>query len=224
MASEDPIYQKIRLTPTETQLQSELAACLEFPETMTRYRRFFLLMLQSHFNHSDNQPFILPTLECLHYDRDENNRTLNVGLSHDFDPDNTETFPGVYIKQGRMTFAKHSLGNDNGESADKGEEDKGYLAKGLFEISHVAPDESIASDLAESTLIFLTAFAHPFARLLGLMGLEVNGMVPGNEIRPAPDKYHEYVVSLQLTWSWGVTLFYESHRIKKFSDTVEITC
>lgn len=205
-------------TPVEVESISGLLKCLEQPRSLNQLRTAFLLLLRFHYASAANYPDDLEALKCLVYDPDNpGDTTLSVEFSHVFDPNKTDNFPGVFVDKTDLRLNRHSMGNLAGFSFDTSREDSSHIASMRINITHVAKEAAVASDLAESTMVLLVGMEPVLRDRLGLLELRVEGVNQGQKAKDQPDRYHRDVVSVVASYEYAASVTLESHRIKKFA-------
>jgi hypothetical protein len=182
--------------------------------TPSKVRRYFLLLLQTHWSSRANWgPDLADSLGCMEW-----SPTGDTGVDIQLYGATKlkDSVPGISIKFGNVQGAQKTFGNrTDGYEEDNATELLELPCTSQLLFTHYAATTDQAYDMAYSTFCFLLGFAEPIMGTIGASGFAPQLMGEPNMLEQDPDPRFRVDVGAQLNFNVAVATTVESHRLKQ---------
>ena len=202
---------------------TSLFECMRRPMDSVNIRRFFLMLLRAHWSDNANHGQLAEFLDCMRYDEDPKERTLDVELAHVFDPDKGSTRPGIYVGFGGFELKKVAMGNVIGRADDNSTRQEGKKAETVLKVGHMSQSADMSLLMAESNAVLLQGIEKDICRNMDILNMEVLGWSDPRLMEKAPERNFQVDLSCAVSFNFMVEIDIESHRIKKFGTELNAT-
>jgi hypothetical protein len=201
------------------QTLTELYECMRRPLDSVNLRRFFLMLFRAHWSDAANHGQLKDFFDCLQYDDNKDERTVDVELAHVYDVDKGTTRPSIYVGFSGFSMKKIAIGNAVGRSEDNSVRREGKKAETLLRVGHIAQSADMALLMAESNAVLLQGIEKDICSNMDLLSLEVLDWSDARLLEKSPDRNFQVDLQCAISFNFMVEIDMESHRIKKFGTT-----
>lgn len=182
------------------------------PLTPSSIRRYFLLLIRSHFSDPDNYGEDLSeSLGCLWYNPDEQGAPLDVRLTGVSGNKRHEVVVGLHNIRGKSLV----FDDVTGVSEDNSVVTRTMPTTAELSIKHVSPSADTAMDMAWTNLCFLLGFKEPIRSSIGLSGMKIGGLQSVAEEEKPPKPRFRVDLKVELIFNCSVATTQEGHRLKR---------
>lgn len=206
-----------------TRTFTELFECMRRPLDSVNLRRFFLMLIRAHWSDKANHGSLAEFLDCLHYDEDPKERTLDVELAHTYDPGKGATRPGIYVGFGGFNLKTLAIGGNIERRPDNSARTEGKKAETVLKIGHLSQSADMSLLMAESNAVLLQGIHKDIISNMDILDLQVLGWSEPRILEKAPDRNFQVDLQCAVSFNFMVEIDIESHRIKKFGTEFNAT-
>ena len=202
---------------------TELYECMRRPLDSVNLRRFFLMLIRAHWTDRVNHGALADFLDCMHYDEEPKDRTLDVELSHTFDPEKGSRRPGIYVGFGGVQLKTIGIGGSVERRPDNSARTEGKKAETMLKIGHINQSADMALMMAESNATLLQGIHKDIIANMDVLDMQVIGWSEPQLMEKAPDRNFQVDLQCAVSFNFMVEIDIESHRIKKFGTEFNAT-
>jgi hypothetical protein len=210
----EELYRKF--TKHEVDTVADLLSCLKGTPTNSAFRRIAMLLLRGHYASPQNYADDFEHLRCYFWAPDGGAGTLAVDFTHNFDDNNPDNFPGIFVGFSSVAVAKLAIGNEAGFNDDNSAMLLSKGARLVLDIHHVTRNLDCI-ELAEMSMDMFSALSPMLRERTGAMAYEVAGYGEVKKIGESPDRYYDVVLKIEISYNHSVALNTESHRVRRIS-------
>ena len=192
----------------------KLLDLMRTPLLLHQLETLMLELTRQHWAHAANHGPMASIFEHAEYDFDApDDSTMGVDLQDAFVEAEISS-PGIYIAGTEATFVKVATGNLEGYNDDNSERTSVWRCITGVLAAHVNPSSTLAKAAAESTLAFWTAIGPVLCTRLELSAFDPQKIAAAVKLDKSPDRMYRVDVSVQIVFTWSVSITQESHRLK----------
>jgi len=206
-----------------TKTLTKLFQCLDAPLDSVSLRRFFLMLFRAHWLDPANHGTLSEYLDCMKYSEDPKERTVDVELSHTYDPEKGAARPSIYVGFTGFILRPIAIGDSIGRLDDNSARREGKRADTLMKVSAIAKSADQALLMTESNATLLQGIHKDIMRSMDILKLEVRGWTDARIMEKAPDRNFQVDLDVAISFNFLVEIDIESHRIKKFGTEIKGT-
>lgn len=196
-------------------LYNEMQQCVDMaPLVPSKLRRFFLLLLRSHWSDAGNfGPDLEDSLGCMTWE--PGGSRIGIELQGAKIPTNLQHM--IWVALGNFRARKVVFGNRGEYEEDNATERYVLPCTAQLLIRHDAPTIDQAFDMAWSTFCFLLGFQEAVLDALGGEGAAFTPTLVGEprQEEPVPKERFRVDVGAELAVNVAVATTLESHRLKR---------
>jgi hypothetical protein len=198
----------------DSTLLEELATVALTPVTI---RKIFILLTRLHYSDPDHFGSLKPKLSKFVWNADIKLRGIHVDFDYNYDPNNTDLRPAVFVGTSDIDFQKVAVNNQQSQTDDRSGEIYVKRAGTNIILRHIGktPDETWA--LADMTSQFYMGITKMLQERLKVSSFEVVKLMGSKPFeRKSQEADSQFIVdlimNLQYNAAWLTTR--EGHRIK----------
>lgn len=188
-------------------------------------RRLFLLLTRLNFSDPAHYgSFYADQFSTIIYSDDATAKTLDVELMSLYTPSKTFSRPSVFVGfGGGMDFERVAVGDYAGSSTDNSREYTAHRVNATLLLNHTSKDSDQALALATLSATYFIGIQNLLKSCFGLQSFRAGKVTDAQKIEGNPDLTFLSTFTASLSYEYVVASSLESHRIKKFTDTLDGT-
>ena len=208
-------------------IEDQIADLKGLPPDPVTMRRLFLLLTRLNFSDPKHYgSYYEKQLSNIVYSDAPEERTLGVDLLSIYAPSKTFSRPAVFVgfgggEAGGIKFDRVSVADFAGMSADNSRTYRVKMVGSTLKIVHTAKDPDQALALCTISATYFMGIQGILLRTFGLIGFSVEGMSDATLVEKSPDSCFSCTLTASVHYEYEVSAALESHRIKKFTDTLD---
>lgn len=198
--------------------------CARSGLSTVQLRRLFSLLMEDHFSKPANYVDYAPELACLRYDPSDKKNQMAIGPTFTDKTTSGDPAVAVFVSVKQLLVDKLAMGNRAAFLPDFSGEVQVKKSRAHVVLSHKHPDSDVAMLMAESSMTYLEAM-HPLVYKLvpGLLGYECVEIGEVRADREKPQERYRCDLSVKVEYQMLITIYEESHRLKKFGFEVTLS-
>jgi hypothetical protein len=175
------------------------------------YGMFLELTRQFYSDHNN-----IPIDTCAHWDPDPTKSSIWIDEEMEWDEENIEKRPAIYIKLGNITYKSLTGRHDSrmGVDLEQGEYKQSRNGEGTVTWVHIGSSKTEAAILAGSTLDYIDAFSWVIRDDLRFQTFELSSISPMAYEKESKERFRS-VVTAAFTFQDTWTIKLESPKLKK---------
>ncbi len=188
--------------------------------TPVNIRAVFIMLTRIHYSDPDHYGSLKPKLSPFIWSKDKKIRTLHIDYDYNFDPQNLDLRPAIFIGTSDIDYRKVAVDNAHSQSEDKASEMYAKIASTNVILRHIGktPDESFA--LGDLTAQFYLGMRKMLQERLKVSAFDVVRLMSSKPFeRQSQQADQQFIVDLVLNLQYNAAwlVIREGHRLKTVS-------